>query len=81
MRQLEGKEDALRYITSLIRYRCANPDHQHQATTSLADTMTIHEQAWAYCPRNVRVPGHAWTLANPRAPVLVRAPADLPALG
>ena len=71
----------MRYIASLIRYRCANPDHQRQATSSLADTMTIHERSWAYCPHDVRLPGHTWTLANPEAPVLVRAPADLPALG
>jgi hypothetical protein len=64
----------------LIRYRCTNPEHQ-RPTETLSDTMTIHEQSWAFCPYNVRVADHFWTIANPEAPVLVREPADLPALG
>lgn len=72
----------MRYMMSLIRYRCANPAHQRRARKTLSDTMTIHESAWAYCPYDVREGGHAWSLDNPDAPVLlVRAPVDLPALG
>ena len=69
------------YFERLIRYHCANPDHQRSAAQTLADTMTIHDRSWAYCPHDVRVPGHAWELANPEAPVLVTEPADLQAPG
>lgn len=27
---------------------------------ALVDHLTIHEKAWAYCPRNVRIDGHDW---------------------
>ena len=70
----------------LIRYRCTNPTHQ-TTSESLSDTMTIHERSWAFCPYDVRVPDHRWTLENPAAPILVtesavvREPADLPARG
>jgi hypothetical protein len=67
-------------IAQLIRYKCANPKHQ-RATKSLSDTMTIHERAWAFCAYDAREADHLWALANPEAPVLVREPADLPALG
>lgn len=64
----------------LIRYQCANPKHQ-RPTKTLSDTMTIHERSWAYCPYDVRVTDHLWALANPEAPVLVKEPSDLQALG
>lgn len=68
-------------IKRLIRFRCANPTHQH-AATSLSDTMTIHEQSWAYCAYDVRAADHLWSMANPEAPMLVvREPADPQALG
>ena len=70
----------MKNISPLIRYRCAHPEHQRK-TNSVSDTMTIHERSWAFCPYDVRVADHLWVLANPAAPVLVREPADLPALG
>ena len=70
----------MKQLASIIRYRCTNPKHQRQAR-SISDTMTIHERSWAFCPYDVRVAGHLWALENPEAPVLVREPADLPALG
>ena len=27
---------------------------------ALVDHLTVHENAWAYCPRDVRVTGHEW---------------------
>lgn len=35
----------------------------------------------AYRPHDVRVTDHLWALENPEAPVLLREPADPPALG
>ena len=67
-------------FAQLIRYQCENPRHQRR-TKTLSDTMTIHERSWAYCPYDVRVTDHLWALANPEAPVLVKEPADLQALG
>ena len=64
----------------LIRYHCTNPEHQ-RSTKALSDTMTIHDRSWAFCPYDVRVADHLWIIANPEAPVLVREPADPPALG
>jgi hypothetical protein len=70
----------LENITPLIRYRCANPEHQH-AAKRVSDTMTIHDRSWAYCPYDVRASDHRWSVANPQAPVFpVRALADPPAL-
>jgi hypothetical protein len=43
--------------------------------------MTIHEHSWAYCPYDVRATDHLWSVANADAPVLLREPADPPALG
>jgi hypothetical protein len=78
----DEEEERVKYMSSLIRYRCANPAHQRRATTSLSDTMTIYERSWAFCPHDVRSADHTWSLENPDAPVLlVRAPADLPTLG
>jgi hypothetical protein len=72
----------MKNVKPLIRYRCESPAHQ-RPTQSLSDTMTIHERSWAYCPYDVRQEGHAWSLANPEAPVLLipREPDALPALG
>ena len=68
-------------LKPLIRYLCANSAHQH-AAKGPSDTMTIHEQSWAYCPYDVRAADHLWSVANADAPVLlVRARADPPAHG
>ncbi len=75
---VEGEE--MKQLAPLIRYRCDNPEHQ-RSTKTLSDTMTIHERSWAFCPYNVRVEGHAWTLDNPTAPVLLRELDDLPVHG
>ena len=65
----------------LIRYRCTAPGHQHAAKRA-SDTMTIHEQSWAYCPYDVRAMDHLWSIADPNAPVLlVREPVDPQARG
>jgi hypothetical protein len=60
-------------VASLVRYRCTNPEHQ-RTTKSLSDTMTIHERSWAFCPYDVRVSDHLWTVADPSAPVLAGEP-------
>jgi hypothetical protein len=70
----------MKHITPLFRYRCANPEHQ-RAAKGTSDTITIHEHSWAYCPYDVRAADHLWSVANPDAPVLLRAPADPPARG
>jgi hypothetical protein len=62
-------------IAPLIRYRCTNPEHQ-RTTTTVSDTMTIHERSWAFCPYDVRVADHLWALENPSAPVLTKEPAN-----
>ena len=65
----------------LIRYRCVAPGHQHAAKRP-SDTMTIHEQSWAYCPYDVRASDHLWSIADAKAPVLrFRERAGPPALG
>jgi hypothetical protein len=67
--------------SQLIRYRCTAPGHQHAAKRA-SDTMTIHEQSWAYCPYDVRASDHLWSIADAKAPVLrVRERAGPPAPG
>ena len=71
----------MKKISPLIRYQCANPEHQ-RVTTSVSDTMTIYDRSWAYCPYDVRASDHKWSLANPEAPAMqLRALADPPARG
>ena len=71
--------ERLKEMSPLIRYRCANPEHQRK-TNSVSDTMTIHDRSWAYCPYDVRVSDHVWSLANPQAPAMqLKALADPPA--
>lgn len=43
-------------VTNEIEFFCVRPDHQ---TRALRETLTIHDEKWAYCPAG-RPDGHAW---------------------
>ena len=46
--------------SGLIHWRCDAAGHQ-QAEGRTADTLTVHDGQWAYCPRDVAADDHAWT--------------------
>ena len=46
--------------TALIYFRCAVPSHQNGVAGRTADTLTIHEGKWSYCPFDIGVGGHDW---------------------
>ena len=46
--------------SGLIHYRCAAPTHQHGVDGRTADTLTVHEGKWSYCPRDIRAQDHTW---------------------
>lgn len=46
--------------SGLIHYRCTAPGHQQGAVGRTADTLTVHESKWSYCPMDIRAKGHQW---------------------
>lgn len=44
----------------LIHFRCASEPHAKGSPPETADTLTVHEGKWAYCPFDVRASGHRW---------------------
>lgn len=46
--------------SGLIHYRCTAPGHQQGAEGRTADTLTVHEGKWSYCPMDVRAKEHRW---------------------
>lgn len=46
--------------TGLIYFRCAALDHQKGVDGRTADTLTVHEGKWSYCPHDVRAKDHEW---------------------
>jgi hypothetical protein len=42
-----------------IAYVCTTPAHLTR-NGAVVDHITIHEQAWAYCPSDVRKGEHTW---------------------
>jgi hypothetical protein len=44
---------------ALIHYYCVCAAHGERSR-ELADRLTIHLGAWAYCPLNARLDGHDW---------------------
>lgn len=45
-------------IAKLIAYECDAPEHQPSLWHP--DKITIHENAWAFCPFDARADGHRW---------------------
>jgi len=46
--------------SGLIHYRCTAPSHQHSVEGRTADTLTVHEGKWSYCPMDIRANDHQW---------------------
>lgn len=46
--------------SGLIHFRCTALSHQRGAEGRAADTLTVHEGRWSYCPLDIRADGHAW---------------------
>lgn len=46
--------------SGLINYRCTAPSHQQGVEGRTADTITVHEGKWSYCPMDIRATGHEW---------------------
>lgn len=46
--------------SGLIHWRCDAAGHQQAPAGRTADTLTVHDGLWAYCPRDVAADGHAW---------------------
>lgn len=46
--------------SGLIHYRCSAPAHQQGVEARTADTLTVHEGKWAYCPKDIREKDHVW---------------------
>ena len=46
--------------SGLIHYRCAAPSHQQGVEGRTADTLTVHEGKWSYCPKDIRATDHLW---------------------
>jgi hypothetical protein len=44
-------------VNSSIEFVCVRPEHQ---TDSPRESLTMHEDAWAYCPSGGAAPNHAW---------------------
>ena len=42
----------------LIRFVCRKPEHQ-RASGNVTSPVTLHEEAWAFCPAGV-TEGHMW---------------------
>ena len=50
--------------SGLIHWRCDAAGHQQAPNGRTADTLTVHDGQWAYCPRDVAASGHVWTATN-----------------
>lgn len=46
--------------TNLIQFRCDSAAHQHGLGGRTADTLTVHDGKWAYCPMDVAAADHDW---------------------
>lgn len=46
-------------VGARIGFVCTEPAHLDQNGTP-SDHLTIHDRAWAYCPRDARAGGHEW---------------------
>ena len=44
----------------LIEFFCMRAEHNAAQTATRSDHLTIHERAWAYCPKDVKLGGHVW---------------------
>ena len=44
----------------LIEYFCMRAEHNAAQNGDISDHLTIHERAWAYCSKDVRLDGHVW---------------------
>lgn len=51
---------ALAQESGLIHFRCTAPSHQQGVEGRTADTITVHEGKWSYCPKDIRETGHEW---------------------
>ena len=46
--------------SGLIHWRCDAAGHQQAPAGRTADTLTVHDGRWAYCPKDVAATGHQW---------------------
>jgi hypothetical protein len=46
--------------SGLIHYRCTASTHQQGVEGRTADTLTVHEGKWSYCPKDIREKDHVW---------------------
>lgn len=46
--------------SGLIHYRCMTATHQQGVDGRTADTLTVHDGKWSYCPKDIREKDHAW---------------------
>lgn len=46
--------------SGLIHYRCTASGHQQGVAGRTADTLTVHESKWSYCPMDIRAKDHQW---------------------
>ena len=47
--------------SGLIHWRCDAAGHQEAPDGRTADTLTVHDGKWAYCPGDVAAKDHVWT--------------------
>lgn len=47
--------------SGLIHWRCEAAGHRQCLDGRPADTLTVHEDRWAYCPMDAGAAGHEWT--------------------
>ena len=47
--------------SGLIHWRCDAAGHQQAPDGRTADTLTVHDGKWAYCPGDVAAKDHVWT--------------------
>jgi len=45
----------------LIHWHCDAAGHQEAPDGRTADTLTVHDGKWAYCPGDVAAKDHVWT--------------------
>lgn len=52
--------EGLAQESGLIHYRCTAAAHQQGVEGRTADTLTVHDGKWSYCPKDIREKDHVW---------------------
>ena len=52
--------EGLAQESGLIHYRCTAATHQQGVEGRTADTLTVHDGKWSYCPKDIREKDHTW---------------------